>query len=119
MALSIPSLFPSVPTSFWGSFDDKTNVVCCAILTIAVVVSLAVLVGWNIYLSLSGQTTIEMYFNSSQEEWLSSPYDFGWRRNAIAAWGHPGPFGLYWLNPWGCKRPGDGVTWTTKDDCIV
>lgn len=46
-----------------------------------------------------------------------NPYDFGWRRNVVAALGPPGRFGIQWLVPFSVRgRPGDGVAWKRVDE---
>jgi len=75
--------------------------------------------GWNMYLVLTNQTTIEFHFNKCMAEQMRSrgeiymnPYDMGLQRNLATVFG-PAPSMWRLLLPSALRLPGDGTKWAT------
>jgi len=73
---------------------------------------------WQGYLALSGQTTIEFYFNRSrisnskrQGKTWRNPFDLGLTGNFQEFFGtRESQYWFSWLLPWGITLSGDGVS---------
>lgn len=102
----------------WASEGVKSGVVAALVLGGALSITLSGLFWWHVYLACTAQTTIEFLENSFRRQGSPSwrnPFDLGWKRNLISAWGPPGRFWLQWLNPWGKGRQGDGIVWKQRE----
>ena len=112
--MSLPAMMSS-PSELWGPGEERTHVIFCFIIGIALLVALGVLLIWHIYLSMTAQTTVEFYLNTRFDDQTSQNlFDLGsWRKNVIMAFGDPGWMGSCWIfHPLGGgPRPGDGITW--------
>jgi len=80
---------------------------------------MSLMLSWQTYLILSGQTTIEFYFNrfvgkqsQLKGEKHRNEYDLGWWKNWVFFFGK----GKYWFSfllPTFVPPPGDGITYPT------
>lgn len=75
---------------------------------------------WHLYLALSGQTTIEFYYNRYMIKQASSrgiswenPYDLGYRKNFQLFFG-VGKYWFSWLLPSSAPLPGNGISYLTR-----
>lgn len=109
-----------VPWSFVSPNSVALFTIC---LTAAVIVALSLLGGWHTYLALSGQTTIEFYFNLYQKRsakarggnW-ENEYDLGWRTNWQQFFGSSNAkYFFSWAMPGG-HSTGDGITYLTRSE---
>jgi len=110
---------------FYGISNVKTGinrgtVVFTFVITLSVTLAMAFMLGWHLYLVLTGQTTIEFYFNKYKErqakargEVWETPYDLGGRKNWQMFFG-PGRYAISWAMPSTSPPPGDGMTYLTK-----
>lgn len=90
------------------------------LLTISILFSLGILLGWHIYLVLTGQTTIEFMYNKLQARDAKrrgvsyrNPFDLGWRKNFLLFFG----VRQWWLFalPNRALPPGNGVSYPKFD----
>jgi len=91
------------------------------ILCIATFLSVGTLFGFHIYLILTNQSTIELYYNRKQRQYMQrygeifeNPYNLGYKKNFESVFGR----NRFWFS---CLLPGkiaigDGLTFTTRDD---
>lgn len=94
--------------------------ICCAIVTVPLLIALGVLLAWHLYLLSCNKTTIE-YHEGVRAKWLAAkageeykhPYDLGWERNAVQLLG---PVGVCWLCPTSGDQSGDGTRFETAYD---
>eukprot|EP00897_Mesotaenium_endlicherianum_P006463 jgi/Mesen1/5845/ME000298S05111 len=94
--------------------------VCCLVVAAPLLLALAVLLGWHIYLLLSNKTTIE-YHEGVRARWLAAkggeeywhPYDLGIFYNLVALMG---PNAMCWLCPAATGHIGAGVRFDTAYD---
>jgi len=90
------------------------------VITISICLALGFMLAWQLYLVLSGQTTIEFYYNrymskshnNKGENW-ENPYDLGWRKNFQLFFG-AGKYWFSWLLPFQRPPPGDGIVWISR-----
>lgn len=101
--------------SDWPYAIGRGSVVFVFVLTISIFVALTFMLGWQIFLVASGQTTVEFYFNRFRKkesalmgEVFVNEYDLGWRKNVDLFFGY---HGQWWriLLPALSPPPGDGI----------
>lgn len=105
----------------WAFLTPHSVALFTLCLTGAVLLAVGFLGGWHTYLALSGQTTIEFYFNLYQrraarargQAW-ENEYDLGWRTNWHMFFG-PSKHAFAWALPGG-RSVGDGITYVTRAD---
>ena len=73
----------SSPSELWGPGEERTHVIFCFIVGIALLVALGVLLIWHMYLSMTAQTTVEFYLNTRFDDQASQNlFDLvSWRKN--------------------------------------
>jgi len=90
------------------------SILICFIIAVSASIAVGGLWGFHLYLTLTNQSTIEMYYNRYQqglakkrgEVWVN-PFDVGWRRNFHLSIGS-GKYMWSWMFP-GITLPGDGI----------
>lgn len=94
-------IYPFTPIN-----TERTAITLAFMLCLAVGIAVACLGGFHLYLTLTGQTTIEFHGNfvSKQKakrlgQKYRNPYDLGWRRNLQQVYGFQRPFWLAFLIP--------------------
>lgn len=95
------------------------SIVLCA----SAFLALGMMLGLHTYLLLTNQSTIEMYFNRSQEQlarqhgevWVN-PFDMGWSKNMQQVFGVSN-FWLRWMLPGACEL-GDGLSFPTRHGAV-
>jgi len=91
------------------------------VITLSVTLALSFMLSWQLYLALSGQTTIEFYFNQFKgrqsktrgQKW-ENPYDLGVRKNFQLFFGS-GQYWFSWLLP-SLSTARDGSAFAVRDE---
>jgi hypothetical protein len=93
----------------------------------AVWIAMCIMLGWQLVLVFTSQTTIEFYQNRERTKYAEeigktyhNPYDLGMDKNFQHFFGTTS--GEYWFSyllPGGCKSIGDGIKWATAFDSVV
>eukprot|EP00164_Ancoracysta_twista_P002345 GFYU01003099.1.p1 GENE.GFYU01003099.1~~GFYU01003099.1.p1 ORF type:complete len:345 (-),score=53.47 GFYU01003099.1:187-1221(-) len=101
---------------------NKTAISFTFMLTASIFVALSALFGGHLYLTLTGQTTIEFYYNrfrkkeaAARGQYYENPYDLGYKRNFEDVFGR-GSLWFGWLMLSAAKPLGDGMHWRTIHD---
>jgi len=109
----------------WIGISSRGIFMLSFVLTLTVSFAVGFLLCWHLYLIVSGQTTIEFYFNRYRirqsrlkgEVW-SNEYDLGWIQN-FKIFFHPGRFWwITWLLPSVQAPMGDGIAFLTRREFI-
>jgi len=113
--------FPPFRSSI-GFAGSRGAVLFTFVITLSVMLALSMLLGWHIYLVLTGQTTIEFYYNKNRArharmkgEMYINEYDLGNGKNFQIFFG-PGRFWFSWLLPSVKPPPGDGLIYLTRSE---
>jgi len=118
--LTFPVVMLGVPTNPATQVNDA---VCLFVLILcgASFLAVAAMLALHLYLILTNQSTIELYYNRRQNylmqrrgELYENPYDLGHKKNFQSVFGVR-RFWFSWLLP-GKIAIGDGLTFTTRDD---
>jgi palmitoyltransferase len=106
----------------WKGMSSRSTIMFVFVMTVAVGVAVSLMLGWHLYLVLTGQTTIEFYFNryKAQQakyrgEIYQNEFDLGIKKNWELFFGK----GRYWFSflfPYCTKVPGDGQSFPTRAD---
>jgi palmitoyltransferase len=106
----------------WIGLSARGTIVLIFVLSVAVGMAVGLMLAWHIYLVLTGQTTIEFYFNryrmqtaKERGETYHNEFDLGYRRNWEFFFGK-GRFWFSWMLPALTPPPGDGVTYPIRTD---
>eukprot|EP01111_Echinosteliopsis_oligospora_P012193 TRINITY_DN4152_c0_g1_i4.p1 TRINITY_DN4152_c0_g1~~TRINITY_DN4152_c0_g1_i4.p1 ORF type:complete len:273 (+),score=18.07 TRINITY_DN4152_c0_g1_i4:283-1101(+) len=90
------------------------------VMCVSVCFAVGILLGWHIYLVVSGQTTIEFYYNKTKEKQARQrgeihyhDYDLGRVKNFQVFFGQ-GRYVFSWLMPTLRPPPGDGIVYLTR-----
>jgi len=104
----------------WKGFSSRGTIIFTFVLTLSVFMAVGFMLAWHLYLVVSGQTTIEFYFNRFRQrqaklrgEHWENEYDLGYWKNFQMFFG-TGRYWFSWLLPSAKPPPGDGVTWLTR-----
>jgi len=104
----------------WESAVNQSIIVFTFVITLSVCVALTFMLGWHMYLVVSGQTTIEFYYNKfmqakskSRGEVFYNEYDIGKRINFDIFFGTHGSW-YAWMFPSVLSPPGDGADYLTR-----
>eukprot|EP01090_Pellita_catalonica_P003593 TRINITY_DN13251_c0_g1_i1.p1 TRINITY_DN13251_c0_g1~~TRINITY_DN13251_c0_g1_i1.p1 ORF type:complete len:334 (+),score=25.67 TRINITY_DN13251_c0_g1_i1:48-1049(+) len=120
-----------VASMAWGPFNSantyripfrglsaRGTIVFIFVMAVAVCLAVSLMFFWHLYLVLSGQTTIEFYFNrwKAQQAKLenlsySNPFDLGMKKNWQFFFGGGRYYYLTWFLPNPFPAPGDGVSY--------
>jgi palmitoyltransferase len=104
----------------WSAVLPRSAVILSFILEVALVAALGALLGWQIFLLLTGQTTIEFYFNKAMQrdyDNYRNPYDLGTKLNFRHFFHTDSGVHWYsWFVPGGTTVLGDGLHWKTYRD---
>jgi len=102
-------------------------VIFAFVIASAVWIAMCIMLGWQLVLIFTAQTTIEFYQNREKARWseelgkvFTNPYDLGWDLNFQHFFGTMN--GEYWFSylvPGGAKSHGDGIKWTTRYESPV
>jgi len=89
------------------------------VISVSVWVAITFMLGWHTYLIISGQTTIEFYYNQTQGmaarakgDVYRNPYDLGLSRNWVSFFG---PYRM-WMLPSSRSPPGDGLSFPVRSE---
>jgi len=106
-------------TTFDGS---RAAVLFAFVISVSVFLALSLLLGWHVYLVLTGQTTIEFYYNRTRAkqarmrgEVYNNEYDLGTLKNFQIFFGNS-RFWFSWLLPSTRPAPGDGIVFLTRSE---
>jgi len=120
--VAVISVFP-----FWGphqffSAGIRGGMLFAFVITVSVFFALSMLLGWHIYLVLTGQTTIEFYYNRTRArqarmrgEVYQNEYDLGTNKNFQIFFG-TSRYPFAWLMPSTKPAPGDGIAYLTRSE---
>jgi palmitoyltransferase len=96
----------------WIGLSARGTIVLIFVLSVAVGMAVGLMLAWHIYLVLTGQTTIEFYFNryrmqtaKERGETYHNEFDLGYRRNWEFFFGK-GRFWFSWMLPALTPPPG-------------
>lgn len=97
--------------------EGRQSILTSAMICISIIVALAILGGFHVYLVLSNQTTIEFQINWNRRaiarqcgEHYRNPYDLGRTRNFQQVFGPNPMWGVKWMLPYLSRAPtGDGM----------
>jgi len=117
---AVMSFFPFRTSS--GFEGSRGAVLFTFVISLSVMLALSMLLGWHIYLVLTGQTTIEFYYNKNRDrqarlkgEVYINEYDLGSLKNFQIFFG-AGRFWFSWLMPSIKPPPGDGIIYLTRSE---
>jgi len=104
----------------WHGISSHGTVIFTFIITLSVCLALSMMLAWHLYLAVSGQTTIEFYYNRQKkvqaqmkgEAWQSE-YNLGMKKNFQLFFG-PGKYWFSWTLPTTKPSPGDGISYPTR-----
>jgi len=106
----------------WKGFSSRGTIIFTFVLTISVFLAVGFMLAWHMYLVLTGQTTIEFYFNKYRQrqaklrgDHFDNEFDLGYRKNFQMFFG-TGRYWFSWLLPSTKPPPGDGVTYLTRTE---
>ncbi|KAL6044142.1 Palmitoyltransferase [Balamuthia mandrillaris] len=124
--VALMSYGPFVDRDFqvpWQGTNARGLAMFTFVLTLAIWVAMCLMLGWHLYLVLTGQTTIEFYYNRFMEaqakqsgQEFHNPYDLGQRKNWRYFFGQPSILAGHWfswLMPHLAPPPGDGLSFPT------
>jgi len=103
------------------SHVSRGAVIFSFVISVAVFIALTLMLLWQVYLVLTGQTTIEFYFNRTRmgaarkqgKSWRN-PYDLGLGGNFQVFFStRDSKYWFSWLLPWGIAPYGDGTSFPT------
>jgi len=112
----------SANSSPYSSAMSKMGTLFAFVISVSVWCAISFMLGWHTYLILSGQTTIEFYYNQTQGqaarakgELYRNPYDLGMSKNWQAFFG-PQQIMLQWILPSSRSPPGDGLSFPVRSE---
>jgi palmitoyltransferase len=108
----------------WGGILPRGAMIISFLVTLGVILGVGILLFWQVYLLLTGQTTIEFHYNQMQKwrakrhgEVFTNPYHLGISRNFQLFFGTDNSrWWFSWLLPGGTKISGDGIRFPTVYD---
>jgi len=122
--VALISLLPFRSTrQFYTSVEAfRVGILFSFVLAISIFFALSILLGWHIYLVLTGQTTIEFYYNRTRArqsrlngELYQNEYDLGSAKNWSIFFGQ-NSYPFAWLLPSTRRVPGDGIVFLTRSE---
>lgn len=123
----LPFYVSSNPAILVHSSFSRGTIFFGFILSTSVFLAIFIMLSWQVYLLMTGQTTVEFYQNGTMRNitkkvgrvWRN-PFDLGWGNNFQIFFGIPNaPYWFCWLVPWGVVPLGDGYQFQTRFDSVV
>lgn len=104
----------------WRGWSSRGTIIFTFVITISISLAVGFMLLWQLYLAMTGQTTIEFYYNqymskkaANRGDSWQNPYNLGIRKNLHLFFG-PSRFIINWFLPSNSPPPGDGISYITK-----